>query len=273
MHPVITDPKDAARVLEYLVGEMSRRNDLFRREGVRNIDSYNAKLVIEKAEKKNDDPARERLAYIVLVVDELGDLALAKGVDIESLLTRLAQMARAAGIHMVLATQRPSVDVIVGKTKANFPTRIAFRVATKVDSRTIIDAIGADKLLGKGDMLYMDAHHPQPVRAHGAWVSESEIEQVIAHWKAYRFEESTLALAESRAGAASVDGDLDPLFDEARGIVTRYKQGSTSLLQRKLHVGYSRAARLLDQLEQQGVVGPPDGSKPREVYLDARSPE
>ncbi|HEU4930195.1 MAG TPA: DNA translocase FtsK 4TM domain-containing protein [Candidatus Krumholzibacteria bacterium] len=273
MHPVITDPKDAARVLEYLVGEMSRRNELFRREGVRNIDSYNAKLALEKAEKRIDDPARERLAYIVLVVDELGDLALAKGVDIESLLTRLAQMARAAGIHMVLATQRPSVDVIVGKTKANFPTRIAFRVATKVDSRTVIDAIGADKLLGKGDMLYMDAHHPLPVRAHGAWVSEAEIEQIIAHWKAYRYEESTLELAESRAGAASVGDDLDPLFDEAKGVVTRYKQGSTSLLQRKLHVGYSRAARLLDQLEQQGVVGPPDGSKPREVYLDARSPE
>ena len=273
MHPVITDPKDAARVLEYLVGEMSRRNDLFRREGVRNIDSYNAKLALEKAEKKKDDPTRERLAYIVLVVDELGDLALAKGVDIESLLTRLAQMARAAGIHMVLSTQRPSVDVIVGKTKANFPTRIAFRVATKVDSRTIIDAIGADKLLGKGDMLYMDAHHPQPVRAHGAWVSEAEIEQIIAHWKAYRYEESTLELAETRAGSASLDDELDPLFDEAKGVVTRYKQGSTSLLQRKLHVGYSRAARLLDQLEQQGVVGPPDGSKPREVYLDARSPE
>jgi len=272
MHPVITDPKDAARVLEYLVGEMSRRNDLFRREGVRNIDSYNAKIALEKGAKK-DDVARERLAYIVLVIDELGDLALAKGVDIESLLTRLAQMARAAGIHMVLATQRPSVDVIVGKTKANFPTRIAFRVATKVDSRTIIDAIGADKLLGKGDMLYMDAHHPQPVRAHGAWVSESVIEQVIAHWKAYRFDESTLELAESRAGAASIDGEVDPLFDDAKGIVTRYKQGSTSLLQRKLHIGYSRAARLLDQLEQQGVVGPPDGSKPREVYLDAHTPE
>ena len=237
MHPVITDPKDAARVLEYLVGEMSRRNDLFRREGVRNIDSYNAKIALEKAEKKNDDPARERLAYIVLVVDELGDLALAKGVDIESLLTRLAQMARAAGIHMVLATQRPSVDVIVGKTKANFPTRIAFRVATKVDSRTIIDAIGADKLLGKGDMLYMDAHHPQPARLHGAWLSETEIEQIIAHWKAYRYEESTLELAAARAGAASLDDDLDPLFDEAKGIVTRYKQGSTSLLQRKLARG------------------------------------
>ena len=272
MHPVITDPKDATRVLEFLVGEMSRRNELCRREGVRNIDSYNAKIAMEKSAKKGDD-LRERLAYIVLVVDELGDLALAKGVDIESLLTRLAQMARAAGIHMVLATQRPSVDVIVGKTKANFPTRIAFRVATKVDSRTIIDAIGADKLLGKGDMLYMDSQHPQAARLHGAWVSETEIEQIIAHWKAYRYEESTLALAESRAGSASVDGEMDPLFDDARGIVTRYKQGSTSLLQRKLHIGYSRAARLLDQLEQQGIVGPPDGSKPREVYLDAHTPE
>lgn len=271
LHPVITDPKDAARVLEYLVAEMSRRNDLFRRNGVRNLESYNAKVSMEKSEGK--DEAAERLPFIVLVVDELGDLALAKGVDIESLLTRLAQMARAAGIHMVLATQRPSVDVIVGKTKANFPTRIAFRVATKVDSRTIIDAIGADKLLGKGDMLYMDSQHPQAARLHGAWVSETEIEQIIAHWKAYRFDESALDLAESRAGAASVDGEVDPLFDDAKGIVTRYKQGSTSLLQRKLHIGYSRAARLLDQLEQQGVVGPPDGSKPREVYLDAHTPE
>jgi S-DNA-T family DNA segregation ATPase FtsK/SpoIIIE len=273
LHPVITDPKEAARVLEYLVAEMSRRNDLFRRHGVRNIESYNAKISRDKAEKKSDEEAGTRLPFIVLVVDELGDLALAKGVDIESLLTRLAQMARAAGIHMVLATQRPSVDVIVGKTKANFPTRIAFRVATKVDSRTIIDAVGADKLLGRGDMLYMDAHHPQPARLHGAWVSESEIEQVITHWKAYSFDEATLELTENRAGAASTDDELDPLFDEAKGIVTRYRQGSTSLLQRKLHVGYSRAARLLDQLEQQGVVGPPDGSKPRQVYLDAHTPE
>jgi S-DNA-T family DNA segregation ATPase FtsK/SpoIIIE len=275
LHPVITDPKDAARVLEYLVAEMSRRNDLFRRNGVRNIESYNAKVSMEKSSGKDghEGEVAERLPFIVLVVDELGDLALAKGVDIESLLTRLAQMARAAGIHMVLATQRPSVDVIVGKTKANFPTRIAFRVATKVDSRTIIDAIGADKLLGKGDMLYMDSQHPQAARLHGAWVSEAEIEQIIAHWKAYRFDESSLDLAESRAGAAVVDGEADPLFDDAKGIVTRYKQGSTSLLQRKLHIGYSRAARLLDQLEQQGVVGPPDGSKPREVYLDAHTPE
>ena len=268
LHPVITDPKDAARVLEYLVGEMGRRNDLFRRHGVRNIDSYNAKIAMMKA----GETTAERLAYIVVIVDELGDLALAKGVDIETLLTRLAQMARAAGIHMVLATQRPSVDVIVGKTKANFPTRIAFRVATKVDSRTILDTIGADKLLGKGDMLYLDSHHPQPVRLHGAWVSEAEIEQLIRHWKSYRFDEASLDLSEARAGSAEVGAELDPLFDDARGVVVQYKQGSTSLLQRKLHIGYSRAARLLDQLEQQGVVGPPDGSKPREVYHNAAHP-
>ncbi len=268
LHPVITDPKEAARVLEFLVAEMGRRNELFRRHGVRNLESYNAKIAM----LKSDDPALERLPYIVLVVDELGDLALAKGVDIESLLTRLAQMARAAGIHMVLATQRPSVDVIVGKTKANFPTRIAFRVATKVDSRTILDTIGADKLLGKGDMLYLDAHHPQPARLHGAWVSEPEIEHLIQHWKAYRFDPSSLDLSDGRAGSAEAGGDLDPLFDDARNIVVAFKQGSTSLLQRKLHIGYSRAARLLDQLETQGIVGPPDGSKPREVYQDAAHP-
>jgi S-DNA-T family DNA segregation ATPase FtsK/SpoIIIE len=268
LHPVITDPKEAARVLEYLVGEMGRRNDLFRRHGVRNIDSYNAKIGM----MKSDETTAERLSYIVVVVDELGDLALAKGVDIETLLTRLAQMARAAGIHMVLATQRPSVDVIVGKTKANFPTRIAFRVATKVDSRTIIDTIGADKLLGKGDMLYLDSHHQQALRLHGAWVSEPEIEQIIDHWKQYRFESSSLNLSTGGAGAGEIDGDLDPLFDDARGVVVQFKQGSTSLLQRKLHIGYSRAARLLDQLEQQGIVGPPDGSKPREVY-QTQSPQ
>jgi S-DNA-T family DNA segregation ATPase FtsK/SpoIIIE len=267
LHPVITDPKEAARVLEYLVGEMGRRNDLFRRHGVRNIDSYNAKIALVKS----DETTAERLSYIVVVVDELGDLALAKGVDIETLLTRLAQMARAAGIHMVLATQRPSVDVIVGKTKANFPTRIAFRVATKVDSRTILDTIGADKLLGKGDMLYLDSNHPHPLRLHGAWVSEPEIEQLIEHWKSYRFVESSLDLSDGRAGTGEVDTDLDPLFDDARGVVVQFKQGSTSLLQRKLHIGYSRAARLLDQLESHGVVGPPDGSKPREVYTTQSS--
>ena len=266
LHPVITDPKEAGKVLEYLVAEMQRRNQLFRRHGVRNIESFNAKVSMGKIE--SEEPA-EKLPYIVLVVDELGDLALAKGIDIESLLARLAQMARAAGIHMVLATQRPSVDVIVGKTKANFPTRIAFRVASKVDSRTILDTIGAEKLLGKGDMLYMDALNPQPVRLHGAWLDESELELLIDHWKSYQYEQANLDLTAGRAGAAEAQEDFDPLFDDARNIVFQYKQGSTSLLQRKLHIGYARAARVLDQLEGAGIVGPPDGSKPREVYFDA----
>ncbi len=267
MHPVITDPKEAARVLEYLTVEMRRRNGLFRRHGVKNIESYNTKISLGKIEGVDEEP--ERLPYIVLIVDELGDLALAKGVDIETLLARLAQMARAAGIHMVLATQRPSVDVIVGKTKANFPTRIAFRVATKVDSRTILDTIGADKLLGKGDMLFTDARNPVPLRLHGAWVSENNLDELIAHWKSYEYEESSLALPGAGGVGGDVDGDFDPLFGDARGIVVQYKQGSTSLLQRKLHVGYARAARLLDQLEECGIVGPPDGSKPREVFLES----
>jgi S-DNA-T family DNA segregation ATPase FtsK/SpoIIIE len=266
LHPVITDPKEAARVLEYLTAEMSRRNGLFRRHGVKNIESYNTKVGLGLIDAGDEKP--ERLPYIVLIVDELGDLALAKGVDIETLLARLAQMARAAGIHMVLATQRPSVDVIVGKTKANFPTRIAFRVATKVDSRTILDTIGADKLLGKGDMLYTDVHNPVPLRLHGAWVSEQNLEDLITYWKSYRYEESNLELQSAGPGSAQLGDDLDPLFGDAKGIVVQYKQGSTSLLQRKLHVGYARAARLLDQLEQCGIVGPPDGSKPREVYID-----
>jgi S-DNA-T family DNA segregation ATPase FtsK/SpoIIIE len=202
----------------------------------------------------------------VLFVDELGDLVLTKGADIESLLSRLSNMARAVGIHMVVATQRPSVDVIVGKTKANFPTRMAFRVASKVDSRTILDCVGAEKLLGKGDLLLTDAKHPEPLRLHGAWISEDELERLVNHWKQYAFEESYLDLYEERHGFAT-DEDVDALFRDAREIVLRYRQGSTSLLQRKLHIGYARAARLLDQLEQAGVVGPPDASKPREVLI------
>jgi len=268
LHPVITDPKEAAKALEYLVREMQRRNELFRRHGVRNIESYNAK-VARGGKVIADGEPMERLPYVVVVIDEMGDLALAKGFDIETLLARLAQMARAAGIHMVLATQRPSVDVIVGKTKANFPTRIAFRVATKVDSRTILDVMGADKLLGRGDMLYTDARNPMPVRLHGSWISEKEVEQLITHWKAYEFEDQNLDLTGGRTGPGEAGGDFDPLFDDARAIVFQYKQGSTSLLQRKLHVGYSRAARLLDQLETAGFVGPPEGSKAREVYMDA----
>jgi S-DNA-T family DNA segregation ATPase FtsK/SpoIIIE len=242
---------------------MERRNELFRNNGVKNIESYNSKVTLGKTAREGSEG---KLPYIVLVVDELGDLALTKGADIESLLSRLSNMARAVGIHMIVATQRPSVDVIVGKTKANFPTRIAFRVASKVDSRTILDCMGAEKLLGKGDMLLTDAKHPESLRLHGAWLSEEELEGLVNHWKQYAFEESHLDLYESKQGVT--EGEYtDAYFDDAREIVLRYRQGSTSLLQRKLHIGYARAARVLDQLEQAGIVGPPDGSKPREVLV------
>jgi S-DNA-T family DNA segregation ATPase FtsK/SpoIIIE len=264
LHPVIIDPRDAVRVFTYLIAEMGRRNEIFRENGVKNIESYNSKVTLGKTAPEG---SLGKLPYIVLVVDELGDLVLTKGADIESLLSRLSNMARAVGIHMIVATQRPSVDVIVGKTKANFPTRIAFRVASKVDSRTILDCMGAEKLLGKGDMLLSDAKHPEALRLHGAWVSEEELEALVKHWKRYAFEESRLELYESKQ-AGGEDHDADEYFDDAREIVMRYRQGSTSLLQRKLRIGYARAARLLDHLEQAGVVGPPDGSKPREVLVN-----
>jgi len=242
---------------------MERRNNLLRKSGVKNIESYNSKIALGK----NDvDPDAERLSYIVLVLDELADLVLTKGIDFESLLSRLSNMARAVGIHMIVATQRPSVDVIDGKTKANFPTRIAFRVATKVDSRTILDCMGAEKLLGKGDMLFVDAKHPEALRLHGSWLSEDELDELVGHWKRYDFEESQIQFVDETREAAS-NGEHDSYFDEARNVILRHRQGSTSLLQRKLHVGYARAARLLDQLEDAGIVGPPDGSKPREVLI------
>jgi S-DNA-T family DNA segregation ATPase FtsK/SpoIIIE len=269
LHPVITDPRDAVRVFTYLIAEMARRNELCRENGVKNIESYNSKVALGKTAPGG---LGGKLPYIVLVIDELGDLVLTKGADIESLLSRLSNMARAVGIHMIVATQRPSVDVIVGKTKANFPTRIAFRVASKVDSRTILDCMGAEKLLGKGDMLLSDAKHPESLRLHGAWLSEEELERLVNHWKQYTFEESRLELYENKQTGGE-DHDADAYFEDAREIVLRYRQGSTSLLQRKLRIGYGRAARLLDQLEQAGIVGPPDGSKPREVLVNEEAAE
>lgn len=266
LHPVITDTREAVRVFNYLITEMERRNHLLHDHGVKNIESFNSKLAMEKIDPSHGPV--EKLPYIVLVVDELADLVLSKGADFETLLSRLSNMARAVGIHMIVATQRPSVDVIDGKTKANFPTRIAFRVATRVDSRTILDCIGADKLLGRGDMLYVDAKHPEAIRLHGAWLSEEELELLVDHWKQHEFEQSHLALFEETPGAVAQE-ERDPYFEEAKNIILHSRQGSTSLLQRRLHVGYARAARLLDQLEESGIVGPPDGSKPREVLVRA----
>ncbi|MDH3215572.1 MAG: DNA translocase FtsK [Candidatus Krumholzibacteria bacterium] len=263
LHPVITDPREAVRLFNYLISEMERRNELLRKNGVKNIESFNSKIALGKVD---ENEWNEKLPYIVLVVDELADLVLTKGIDFESLLSRLSNMARAVGIHMIVATQRPSVDIIDGKTKANFPTRIAFRVASKVDSRTILDCMGAEKLLGKGDMLYVDAKHPEALRLHGSWLAEEEIQHLVDHWKQYDFEESHLKLFEDTKDSGPA-AERDSYFDDAMGVVLRYRQGSTSLLQRKLHVGYARAARILDQLELAGVVGPPDGSKPRDVLV------
>lgn len=269
--PVVTEARMAAKALRFLVAEMLRRYERLARRGVRDIEAYNASLT-KHAGLTPEVPADEsELPYIVVVIDELADLMLTLGNEIEDPIARLAQMARAVGIHLVLATQRPSVDVITGMIKANFPSRIAFQVASKVDSRTILDQNGAEALLGRGDMLYQPAGRPDPVRIHGAFVSDQEIQRVVDHWD--DFEPPSPALDPERLATTNLDGaeagesEEDELFADARRIVVQTGIGSTSLLQRRLKVGYARAGRLMDLLEQSGVVGPPDGSKAREVLM------
>ncbi len=261
--PVVTNPKRAERVLSEIVVEMEKRYRRLAETSVRNIEDYNKR-------KKNP---QERLPYIVVCVDELADLMLAAtSSKVETLITRLAQMARAVGIHLILATQRPSVDVITGLIKANFPARIAFQVASKVDSRTIIDANGAEKLLGSGDMLFLNTGQPEPIRLHGAYISSDETERLVEFIKEQGLEMMTLeGISQAAGDTAEPEVDLgDPLFREACEVVIRHKQGSVSLLQRRLGIGYQRAARLIDKLEQAGVVSPFDGSKAREVMVDEK---
>jgi DNA segregation ATPase FtsK/SpoIIIE, S-DNA-T family len=267
--PVVTESRLAAKALRFMVVEMQRRYQRLARRGVRDIESYNESLT-QHAGLTPEVPEDEgHLPYVVVIVDELADLMLTLGNEIEDPIARLAQMARAVGIHLVVATQRPSVDVITGMIKANFPSRIAFQVASKVDSRTILDQNGAEALLGRGDMLYLPAGRPDPVRIHGALVSDREIEALVKYWM--DFEAPTPALDADRLPnregevAGGDDSEEDDLFGEARRIVVQTGIGSTSLLQRRLKVGYARAGRLMDLLEQAGVVGPPDGSKAREV--------
>jgi len=227
---------------------------------VRNIEDYN---------KRQQDETK--LPYIVVCVDELADLMMsATSNKVETLITRLAQMARAVGIHLVLATQRPSVDVITGLIKANFPARIAFQVASKVDSRTIIDANGAEKLLGAGDMLFLSTGQPEPTRLHGAYISSEETDRIVTFIKDQGLQMMALeGISQAEGENTETEVDLgDPLFREACEVVIRHKQGSVSLLQRRLGIGYQRAARLIDKLEQAGVVSPFDGSKARDVIVD-----
>jgi len=275
--PIITEPKLAANALRNAVREMERRLKLLAAKGVRNIDSYNRlfddtpSLFGEQA--TNDEGP---IPKIVIIIDELADLMMLDGNNVEESITRLAQMARAVGIHLVLATQRPSVDVITGLIKANFPARVSFRVATKVDSRTILDANGAESLLGRGDMLYLPSGSARVHRLHAPYVTEKEIEAVVEFWKAQgqaQYQEKFLETPkEDREAAAEGDepgeisaDDNDPLFNDAVRLVIEFGKASTSLLQRRLRVGYGRAAHLIDLMERDGIVGAADGPKPREV--------
>jgi DNA segregation ATPase FtsK/SpoIIIE, S-DNA-T family len=275
--PIITEPKLAANALRNAVREMERRLKLLASKGVRNIDQYNRLFDDDTPGLFDDSQEEQRLPYIVIIIDELADLMMLDQNNVEESITRLAQMARAVGIHLVLATQRPSVDVITGLIKANFPARVSFRVATKVDSRTILDANGAEALLGRGDMLYLPSGSSRVHRLHAPFVTEKEIASVVEFWRSQAVAEYQQQFLEapkeerepSEPGATAESGneesENDPLFEDAVRLVVEFGKASTSLLQRRLRIGYGRAAHLIDLMEQDGIVGAADGPKPREV--------
>jgi DNA segregation ATPase FtsK/SpoIIIE, S-DNA-T family len=257
--PVVTDPKRASLALKKIVVEMEKRYELFSKSGTRNVEGYNNLM--------KDNPAAF-LPYIVVIVDELADLMMVAAGDVEDAIARLAQMARAAGIHLIIATQRPSVDVITGVIKANIPSRIAFGVSSQVDSRTILDMGGAEKLLGRGDMLFMPMGASKPVRVQGAFMSDQEVENIVNYVREQgeaQYDETLVPEVEEVS--ADADEMLDELYDQAVTIILEAKQASVSLLQRRMRVGYTRAARLIDSMEARGVIGPYEGSKPREVLI------
>jgi S-DNA-T family DNA segregation ATPase FtsK/SpoIIIE len=258
LSPVVTEMDKVVGVLQWTLREMERRYKLFASNGVRNITRFNEKAHVAKAHK---------LPYLVLIVDELADLMMVAPEDVEDAICRLAQLARAAGIHLVIATQRPSVDVVTGLIKANFPARIAFAMTSQIDSRTILDQSGAEKLLGRGDMLYQPPDAPKPVRLQGAFLTDPEIERLVEFWKESPLNGATQQIAEEEFAIAEKEAaeSRDELLEEATRVVREYQHASVSLLQRRLRVGYARAARLMDQLEELGVVGPADGSKQRPV--------
>ncbi|HEY9582026.1 MAG TPA: DNA translocase FtsK, partial [Savagea sp.] len=266
--PVVTDPRKAAQALQKVVSEMERRYELFSHTGTRNIEGYNAQL--DRWNEENDEK-HPRMPYIVVIVDELADLMMVASNDVEEAIMRLAQMARAAGIHLIIATQRPSVDVITGIIKANIPSRIAFAVSSAVDSRTILDGSGAEKLLGRGDMLFLPSGASKPTRVQGAFVSDQEVERIVDHCieqQKAQYEESMIP---TEIEEVEFDEEVDEKFDEAIEIVLEQGQASISMLQRRLRIGYSRAARIVDQMEERGIVGPSEGSKPRKLLIDSVS--
>jgi S-DNA-T family DNA segregation ATPase FtsK/SpoIIIE len=289
--PVVTDMKQAANALNWGVGEMERRYKLMSKLGVRNLSGYNAK--IDEARGRGeflynpfsltpDSPEPlDKLPYVVVVIDELADLMMVVGKKIEELIARLAQKARAAGIHLILATQRPSVDVITGLIKANIPTRIAFQVSSKIDSRTILDQMGAEALLGMGDMLYMSSGSGFPVRVHGAFVSDDEVHRVVAYLKQQGGEPNYIegvlegGTIDGEDGAAGGSGEAggegDPLYDRAVEIVLKNQKASISLVQRHLSIGYNKAANLLEAMEKAGLVSAMNGRGQREILVPGRS--
>jgi S-DNA-T family DNA segregation ATPase FtsK/SpoIIIE len=283
--PVVTDMRHAAHALNWCVGEMDKRYKLMSHLGVRNISGYNQKVAeAEKAGKPitnpftitpdSPEPVAE-MPLIVVVIDELADLMMVVGKKVEELIARLAQKARASGIHLVLATQRPSVDVITGLIKANIPTRVAFQVSSKIDSRTILDQMGAEALLGQGDMLYLPPGTGYPQRVHGAYVSDQEVHKVVNYLKALgepQYVEGILEGGDASTegdgeGAGSGDAEADPLYDEAVAIVIKTRRASISLVQRQLRIGYNRAARLIEQMERAGLISPMQSNGNREILI------
>lgn len=270
---IITNPSNALLALKAVEYEMEKRYDKLAKAGVRNIVDYNKKVSNPKTRPKDTEEMKHhKLPYIIIIIDELADLMITSGKEVEEPIARLAQLARAVGVHLILATQRPSVNVITGVIKANFSARMAYQVATKIDSRTILDMNGAEQLLGSGDMLFLPGGMPKPIRIQNAFISTEEVERVTNFIYAQQgfskryFLPSMYEKKKSEAG--NFLSDLDPMFDEAARVVVRHQQGSVSLLQRRLKLGYSRAARIVDQLEQAGIVGPSEGSKAREVIVE-----
>jgi DNA segregation ATPase FtsK/SpoIIIE, S-DNA-T family len=272
MTPVVVEPKKAANALRWAVREMEERYKTLAAYGVRNIEQFNrnVRAALEAGEAIEEGKPTRPLPFIVVVVDELADLMMVAGNEVEESICRLAQMARAVGIHLILATQRPSVDVITGLIKANLPSRISFRVSSKTDSRTILDANGAEQLLGRGDMLFLPPASSRCVRLHGPYISEQESARLASFLRKQGkpvFDE-TITAEEEKAGPGGVEYDKDELYDEAARIVVSTGQASISYLQRKMRIGFSRAARLVDMMEAEGIVSPGTGGKPREVLVD-----
>ncbi|UXU63415.1 DNA translocase FtsK [Staphylococcus agnetis] len=268
--PVVTNPHKAAQALEKVVGEMERRYDLFQHSGTRNIEGFNAFVTRKNKELGEKEPL---LPYIVVIVDELADLMMVAGKDVETAITRITQMARAAGIHLIIATQRPSVDVITGLIKNNIPSRIAFAVSSQTDSRTIIDSGGAEKLLGKGDMLFIQNGGSVRTRVQGAFLSDSEVQKIVDYVVAQQSANYVKEMEPSDVVDQSEAESDDPLYNEAYLFVLEQQKASTSLLQRQFRIGYNRASRIMDDLERNQVIGPQKGSKPRQILVDLNDGE